>query len=99
MPDYRRLRRRGGTFFFTVCLLERYPNDLLVRHIEHLREAVRRTRGRNPFHIDAWVVLPEHLHAIWTLPEGDADYTWRPGVYPRAWADGARMTIVVGEPG
>ncbi|EXJ16494.1 REP-associated tyrosine transposase [Imhoffiella purpurea] len=79
MPDYRRVRVPGGTYFFTVNLLERYPNDLLVRHIDVLRESVRRVRRRYPFHIDAWVVLPDHLHAIWTLPEGDADYAnrWR----------------------
>lgn len=79
MPDYRRVRIPGGIYFFTVNLLERYPNDLLVRHIDALRESVRRVRRRYPFHIDAWVVLPDHLHAIWTLPEGDADYAnrWR----------------------
>ena len=49
MPDYRRNFVPGGTFFFTVNLLERYPNDLLVRHIESLREV----RARFPFEIDA----------------------------------------------
>ena len=79
MPDYRRMRIPGGTYFFTVNLLERYPNDLLVRHIDALRESVRQTRERHPFHVDAWVVLPDHLHAVWTLPEGDADFAnrWR----------------------
>ena len=79
MPDYRRARVPGGTFFFTVNLLERYPNDLLVRHIEALRDALRRTKRRWPFHIDAWVVLPDHMHAVWTLPPGDDDYAnrWR----------------------
>ena len=37
-------------------------------------EAVRRVRSRTPFHIDAWVVLPDHMHCLWTLPEGDADF-------------------------
>ncbi len=79
MPDYRRIRIPGGTYFFTVNLLERYPNDLLVRHIAELRDAVRRVRRRRPFHVDAWVVLPDHLHAVWTLPPGDDDYAnrWR----------------------
>ena len=71
MPDYRRYRIPGGTYFFTVNLLERYPNDLLIRHIDVLRQAVKETRKRWPFHIDSWVVLPDHLHCIWTLPEGD----------------------------
>jgi len=79
MPDYRRMRIPGGTYFFTVNLLERYPNELLVRHIDTLRHAVRRVRRNYPFHIDAWVVLPDHLHAVWTLPPDDDDYAnrWR----------------------
>jgi putative transposase len=79
MPDYRRYRVPGGTYFFTVNLLERYPNDLLVRQIDLLRTVVRHVRAKRPFHIDAWVVLPDHLHAVWTLPPGDDDFTnrWR----------------------
>jgi len=76
MPDYRRCRIPGGTYFFTVNLLER-RRDLLVRHVEALRSAVRETRRRAPFHIDAWVVLPDHLHCVWTLPPGDADFSNR----------------------
>ena len=79
MPDYRRYRVPGGTYFFTVNLLERYPNDLLVRHVDILRSVVRRVREKRPFHIDAWVILPDHLHCVWTLPPGDDDFTnrWR----------------------
>jgi len=79
MPNYRRYRVLGGTYFFTVNLLERYPNDLLIRHVEILRTVVRETRRRWPFHIDAWVVLPDHLHCVWTLPVGDDDNSnrWR----------------------
>ncbi len=76
MPDYRRNRVAGGTFFFTVNLLERRL-DLLTRHIDALRNAVRSVRNRRPFHIDAWVVLHDHLHCIWTLPPGDADFSAR----------------------
>jgi hypothetical protein len=72
MPEYRRNRVPGGTFFFTVNLLDR-RSDLLVRHIGALREAVRQARQRGPFVIDAWVVLPDHMHCLWTLPAGDAD--------------------------
>ena len=57
MPDYRRNRVPGGTYFFTVNLLER-RSRLLVEHIDHLREAVRMVRKNKPFHIDCWVVLP-----------------------------------------
>jgi putative transposase len=48
-----------------------------VRYIHLLREAVRMVRQRRPFHIDAWVVLPDHLHCLWTLPEGDDDFSMR----------------------
>jgi REP-associated tyrosine transposase len=79
VADYRRYRVAGGTYFFTVNLLQRYPNDLLVRHIELLRTVVREVRKNRPFHIDAWVILPDHLHCVWTLPPGDDDFTnrWR----------------------
>jgi putative transposase len=76
MPDYRRNRIPGGTYFFTVNLLER-NRSLLTDNIELLRNAIRTTRRARPFHIDAWVVLPDHMHCIWTLPEGDADYASR----------------------
>lgn len=76
MSDYRRFRVPGGTYFFTVNLLERRL-DTLVLHIDALREAVRATRRERPFHIDAWVVLPDHLHCVWTLPSGDNDFSNR----------------------
>jgi putative transposase len=76
MPDYRRYRVSGGTYFFTINLLER-RSDLLIRHIEALREAVRRTRAERSFHIDGWVVLPDHLHCVLTLPAGDDDFSNR----------------------
>jgi len=76
MPDYRRNRVPGGTYFFTVNLLER-RRELLTSHVEELRNAVRGVRRRRPFHIDAWVVLPDHLHCIWTLPPQDADFSTR----------------------
>jgi putative transposase len=76
MPDYRRNRVSGGTYFFTVNLLNR-RTDLLVRHIDVLRQAIADTKKAMPFHIDAWVVLPEHMHCIWTLPESDANYAER----------------------
>ena len=76
MPDYRRYRVPGGTYFFTINLLERGA-DVLVRHIEPLREAVKCTRADRPFHIDAWVVLPDHMHCVITLPPGDDDFSNR----------------------
>ncbi|WP_374565066.1 transposase [Nitrosomonas sp.] len=76
MSNYRRNRVPGGTYFFTVNLLNR-QSGLLVKHIDELRAAVRQTKRLHPFHIDAWVVLPDHLHCVWTLPENDADYSRR----------------------
>jgi putative transposase len=77
MPDYRRAWHPGGTWFFTVNLLLRQKNDLLIRHIDHLREAVRKVRSRHPFEIHSWVVLPDHLHCIIQLPENDTDFSLR----------------------
>jgi len=77
MPNYRRAFVPGGTWFFTVNLLERHGNDLLVREIALLREVVRRVCNRHPFHIDAWVVLPEHVHCVLTLPPGDSGFSLR----------------------
>jgi len=76
MPEYRRNRVPGGTFFFTANLANR-RSDLLVRDIETLRAAVRAVRVKAPFYIDAWVILPDHMHCIWTLPAGDADFSGR----------------------
>ena len=77
MPNYRRAFAPGASWFFTVNLLQRRRNDLLLRHVELLRDAVRRVHRDYPFTIDAWVVLPEHMHCVWTLPPGDADYPLR----------------------
>lgn len=76
MPDYRRSLVPGGTCFFTVNLPDR-DSRLLTDHIGSVRESVRSTRARAPFHIDARAVLPEHMHCVWTLPPGDADYSGR----------------------
>ena len=77
MPNYRRVWLAGGTYFFTVNLLQRRHNDLLVREISALRAAVASTKLRHPFEIHAWVVLPDHLHCVIELPPGDADFATR----------------------
>jgi putative transposase len=76
MPEYRRNRVPGGTIFFTVNLLDR-RSDVLVTRIDILRDAVRRVRTRAPFRIDAWAVLTDHLHCVWTLLPGDDDFPGR----------------------
>lgn len=78
MSAYLRPRVPGACVFFTVNLVDRGA-DTLVRHVEVLRQAVAVTRAKRPFRIDAWVVLPDHMHCVWTLPEGDADYSVRMG--------------------
>jgi putative transposase len=76
MTDYRRNRVPGGTYFFTVNLADR-RSDLLTREIDALRGAVRKVRAQKPFHIDAWVVLPDHTHCMWTLPDNDTNFSAR----------------------
>jgi putative transposase len=76
MPNYRRNYLAGGCYFFTVALAER-KSSLLIDAIDQLRSAVSGVKARHPFTINAWVVLPEHMHSIWTLPEGDNDYPLR----------------------
>lgn len=72
MSNYRRVWVPGGTYFFTVNLLER-RRRLLVEHIDLLRDAFRAAKAARPFDLLAIVVLPDHLHCVWRLPEGDAD--------------------------
>ena len=77
MPNYRRAFIPGRTYFFTVNLLQRHDNNLLIRELNLLRDTVRRVRKRHPFQIDAWVVLPDHLHCVWTLPSNDSNFSMR----------------------
>ena len=87
MVNYRRNLIPGGTYFFTVTLANR-RSSVLVGNIAALREAFKKTRIEKPFEIDAIVILPEHLHAIMTLPPADCDYAgrWRrvKGLFTRA---------------
>ena len=77
MPRYRRANTPGATYFFTVVTYRRreFLCDADVRVA--LREAIAKVRDQYPFHIDAWVLLPDHLHAIWTLPPEDAGFALR----------------------
>lgn len=77
MTNYRRAHVAGASYFFTVNCAERYNNHLLVEHVDLLRQIFRKVKADHPFHIDAIVILPEHLHCIWTLPPEDADYKTR----------------------
>jgi putative transposase len=76
MTSYRRNFIAGGSFFFTVNLADR-RRCLLTDHIDELRAAFRETRRHHPFTTEAMVVLPDHLHVIWTLPKDDANFATR----------------------
>jgi len=73
---YRRAKIEGGTFFFTIALADR-PNDSLVRYIDHLRKAYKFVVDHYPFETVAICILPDHLHAIWSLPKGDWNFAVR----------------------
>jgi putative transposase len=77
MSRYRRIKIEGGVFFFTVTLADR-SSDFLVRHVDRLRRAYGTAQRRHPFKTVAICVLPDHLHAIWSLPLDDKDF-------PRRW--------------
>ena len=86
---YRRLRVPGGTYFFTVVSAGRLPlfSDAIAVSMFH--DAVNAIRTKRPFEIDAYVILPDHIHCIWELPDGDPDFSnrWRQikEAFTRAW--------------
>ena len=76
MPNYRRVRAPGHAYFFTLTLAER-GGTLLTDRVDLLRRAYADTISERPVRCPAMVVMPDHLHAVWTLPEGDSDYATR----------------------
>jgi putative transposase len=76
MRRYIRANTPGATYFLTLTLQDRSAR-YLVDHVAHLRACLAEVKARHPFEIDAMVVLPEHLHALWTLPTNDADFSTR----------------------
>lgn len=96
MTDYRRIHLPNATWFFTVNLAERQNNHLLVERIDLLRTAFRYVKERKPFHINAVVIMPDHLHCIWTLPPQDADFSTRwnllKGHFSRAITKGEKIS-------
>lgn len=77
MSNYRRSNIHGGTYFFTVNTLHRMSILTQAPLRAALHDAITQTRLSHPFVIDAWVLLPDHLHCVWTLPQGDADFSVR----------------------
>ena len=96
MTEYRRFYIPNATWFFTVNLAERKNNHLLVEKIDELRDAFRYVKQQKPFRINAIVVLPDHLHCIWTLTQGDGDYSTRwnmlKGRFSRTIGHGERVS-------
>ncbi len=78
MSNYIRMKRPGGTFFFTVVLADR-GSRLLAERVGDLRAAYGAVAAARLFRTEAIVVMPDHIHAVWTLPEGDTDYSTRWG--------------------
>ncbi len=93
MPNYRRAQTPGGTFFFTLVTHLRQPvfADPLCRDL--LRHSIEGVRNNHPFTIDAWVLLPDHLHCLWTLPEGDANFSKRWGMIKASFTKALNATL------
>ncbi len=93
MSNYRRLKINAKTYFITVVTYQRktiFSTDLAS---SILRDAINKTREILPFEIDAWVLLPDHMHAIWTLPDNDADFSKRWGMIKKEFSKSAKEKI------
>jgi putative transposase len=97
MPEYRRSPIEGGTYFFTVVTFNRLPILTTFEARKLLRMAWMDVRERYPFTIDAVCLVPEHLHCIWTLPDGDANYSIRWKEIKRLFTKGYLTQIGPGE--
>ncbi len=95
MSHYRRADIPGATYFFTVVTYRRRPILCDDRVRAALRDAVKILQSRHPFTIDAWVLLPDHLHCIWSLPPDDADYPRRWGLIKRRVSLACAPIIIV----
>ena len=98
MSKYRRPPVTGAIVFFTVALATR-GGDLLVQKVDLLREAVRATKAERPFVIEAWVVLPDHIHAVWRMPAGDKAYGVRWGAIKTRFTRAVREKYGTDMPG
>jgi putative transposase len=94
MPNYRRARNAGATYFFTVVTAQRRALLASADAVATLRRSLAEVRRQMPFAIDAWVVMPEHMHAIWTLPAEDCDFSTRWGRIKAAFTRRAGLAHV-----
>jgi putative transposase len=97
MPNYRRAQE-GSTYFFTVVTYQRRRFLCLDESRRHLREVVCRVRESHPFSIDAWVLLPDHMHCIWSLPEGDTNFSIRWALIKKGFTRNAKDWLDTPEP-
>jgi putative transposase len=103
MPNYRRAYVPGGSFFFTLVTYERVPVFADDRGRRFLGDLLRAAKVRWPFTINALVLLPEHLHAIWSLPSGDTAYStrwaWIKKEFTKEWLKlgGAEKSVTAGD--
>jgi len=90
MPRYRRASTPGGTYFFTVVTYRRRKILIEPESRVILRKVIKEVKQRYPFTIEAWILLPDHLHSIWTLPPGDNDYPKRWGMIKAGFSKQAK---------
>ena len=90
MPEYRRVKD-GRTVFFTVVTFNRHRLLCFKESRITLRRVIEEIRILQPFEINAWVLMPDHMHCIWSLPENDVDYSTRWGLIK------SRYTKIIGE--
>ncbi|MFC1664449.1 transposase [Pseudomonadota bacterium] len=77
MSNYLRAIEPGGCFFFTVVTYNRQPHFSNIQNVNRLRDGFRKVIDKHPFTIDAIVIMPDHIHTIWQLPEDDTNYSLR----------------------
>lgn len=97
MPNYIRARE-GSTYFFTVVTYRRQPILCLDESREALGEVLREVRELYPFEVKAWVLLPDHLHCIWELTEGDSDYSVRWALIKKGFTSRMKGRLETPEP-
>lgn len=93
MSQYVRSNIEGGTYFFTIVTHQRRSILVQPHHVTLLREIIRNVKKQYPFSIDAWVLLPDHMHCIWTLPEGDRDFSKRIGLIKAGFSKQASLDV------
>jgi putative transposase len=98
MPNYRRAKTSGATYFFTVVTYRRQPILCLDENRAVLKEVISKIALNHPFTVDAWVLLPDHLHCIWTLPKEDSDYSTRWALIKKEFTKSINQTATIDIP-